>query len=109
MSDFEAQCDCELDSPGVLSHLPVGERLKHWTDWALYLKRRIETHYRPRIAALEERIERLKVCGNCGHMVTHELWYQCGTVPDIGEAYEVPCAPPLNCHFTPSRWQRRES
>ncbi len=59
MSDFEAQCDCELDSPGVLSHLPVGERLKHWTDWALYLKRRIETHYRPRIAALEAEIKRL--------------------------------------------------
>ena len=58
MSDFEAQCDCELDSPGVLSHLPVGERLKHWTDWALYLKRRIETHYRPRIAALEDEVER---------------------------------------------------
>ena len=50
---FEAQCDCELDSPGVLSHLPVEQRLKHWTDWALYLKQRIETHYRPRIAALE--------------------------------------------------------
>ena len=59
MSDFEAQCDCELDSPGVLSHLPVGERLKHWTDWALYLKRRIETHYRPGIAALEAELERV--------------------------------------------------
>ena len=53
MSDFEAQCDCELDSPGVLSHLPVEERLEHWTEWALYLKRRIETHYRPAIAELE--------------------------------------------------------
>ena len=60
MSDFEAQCDCELDSPGVLSHLPVGERLKHWTDWALYLKRRIETHYRPGIAALEAELERVR-------------------------------------------------
>jgi hypothetical protein len=50
MTDFETQCDCELDSPGALSHLPIEERLKHWTDWALYLKRRIEAHYRPAIA-----------------------------------------------------------
>jgi hypothetical protein len=56
------------------------------------------------LAAAREEIERMKVCGNCGHMMTHELWYQCGTVPDVGEAYEVPCAPPLNCHFAPSRW-----
>jgi hypothetical protein len=33
---FEAQCDCELDSPGMLSHLPLDERLQHWTYWALY-------------------------------------------------------------------------
>jgi hypothetical protein len=50
---FEAQCDCELDSPGPLSHLPVEERLTHWTDWALYLKKRIETHYRPALTTAE--------------------------------------------------------
>jgi hypothetical protein len=60
---FEAQCDCELDSPGVLSHLPVDERLEHWTKWALYLKRRIETHYRP----LEAELAALKAqkCETC--------------------------------------------
>ena len=54
---FEAQCDCELDSPGMLSHLPLDERLQHWTYWALYLKRRIEKHYRPAIAELEHHID----------------------------------------------------
>lgn len=53
MSEFEAQCDCELDSPGVLSHLPVEERLEHWREWALYLRGRIETHYRPEVARLQ--------------------------------------------------------
>jgi hypothetical protein len=57
MTDFETQCDCELDSPGTLSHLPIEERLTQWTDWALYLKRRIETHYRPALSAETKRAE----------------------------------------------------
>jgi hypothetical protein len=60
MSGFEAQCDCELDSPGVMSEHPVAFRLVCWTDWALYLKKRIETHYRPRIAELEAENEALR-------------------------------------------------
>jgi hypothetical protein len=35
-----------------MSDQPIELRLECWTDWALYLKRRIETHYRPRIAEL---------------------------------------------------------
>ena len=38
MSEFEAQCDCVFDSPGVLSHLPVEERLVHWTEFALEMR-----------------------------------------------------------------------
>ena len=60
MSDSEAQCDCELDSPGTMSEHPVEFRLECWTGWALYLKKRIECYYRLRIAALEAEIERLQ-------------------------------------------------
>lgn len=90
------------DAPEV-ARLPVEERLEHWTDWALYLKQRIETHYRPRIAALEAELDRwiercyetdelksaaleklgqaeaeaarLRCCGNCGHRGEETLDY----------------------------------
>lgn len=50
---LEAQCDCELDSPGPMSDAPIEERLSAWTEWAGYLEQRIRDHYRPRIATLE--------------------------------------------------------
>lgn len=57
---LEAQCDCELDSPGMMPDHSIEQRLDAWWEWALYLKSRIETHYRPRIAVLEAEVEALK-------------------------------------------------
>lgn len=113
MSSFEAQCDCELDSPGVLSHLPIEDRLSRWTEWARYLKRNIETHYRPRIAALEAENERLKCCGNCGERGGDYGDECCRSWLGPVEPYHAyrpadNVAPADHCHFTPSRWQRRE-
>lgn len=107
MNDFEAQCDCELDSPGVLSHLPVEERLTHWKDWALYLKLRIETHYRPELAALKAENARLKCCGNCGNFAAVE--YQTCEHPDR-DTYDIPAyiSAPDPCEMVPSGWTARE-
>ena len=71
---LEAQCDCELDSPGLLSHLVVEEQLLRWREWALYLKQRIETHYRPRIVELEAERDALKAENEELREVERDVW-----------------------------------
>ena len=51
------------------------------------------------IAALEAEVERLKVCGNCRHWSDFDLCAVGGHDNFMGNDA---------CHFTPSRWQRRE-
>lgn len=134
MSAFEAQCDCELDSPGTLSHLPVEDRLKAWKIWALYLKRRIETHYRPAIAELDELCachldgckrrdeelevlterldayeaenERLQRCGNCSGWVFDMTDRTTHICMEIPiDGRWLPVQDADPCHHSPSRWQ----
>ena len=51
------------------------------------------------IAALQEENDNLKCCGNCGHWSDFDLCAVGGHDNFMGNDH---------CHFTPSRWQRRE-
>jgi hypothetical protein len=49
-----------------------------------------------------EEAEGLKCCGNCGHMLTFDGYYECDLSPDVA------CNTYLNCQLPESRWLRRE-
>lgn len=121
------------DAPEA-ARLPVEERLKHWTDWALYLKQKleraeaeldrwIERCYETdelKNAALEKlgqaeaEAARLRCCGNCEHRGEETLdyygsYFVCLTEfkPKTNMRHmEVDCED--QCQFTPSRWKEAE-
>lgn len=57
------------------------------------------------IAALEATVERLRVCGNCGH---HTPWCRGCTESHHGRGY-LTAASHDPCHFVPSRWTERST
>ena len=57
---------------------------------------------RRRIAELETEVERLKVCGNCGHLDWERVYF-C-SAPGKKGSWGEETYPFNHCHFRDSRW-----
>ena len=58
---------------------------------------------REKVAVLEAEVERLRVCGNCGHRRWEGL---CQWDDELSEEFDDWGSD--HCHFAPSRWTARE-